>query len=160
MPATAPFNPPAADSPGKPFVPAWNAPPVTKEKHNFAELKSIELSLLDSDDPKVVDDLVQKVKIAIRDDGFLFLEDYGVSLDQVMHSNLEPTTFGLLTEFYRCSFIANLLSPSICTTISVKRTKNAFFSIPTLDAGLDTSIRMGSRYIDHVDDPRQLSNCC
>jgi hypothetical protein len=41
------------------------------------------LSLLDSDDPAVVDALVQKVKVAIRDDGFLFLEDYGVSLDQV-----------------------------------------------------------------------------
>jgi hypothetical protein len=39
--------------------------------------------LLDSDDPAVVDGLVQKVKIAIRDDGFLFLEDYGVSLEQV-----------------------------------------------------------------------------
>lgn len=83
MPATAPFNPPAAELPGKPHVPSWNAPPVTKERHNFATLKSIDLSLLDSDDPKVVEELVQKVKIAIRDDGFLFLEDYGVSLEQV-----------------------------------------------------------------------------
>lgn len=56
---------------------------MTKEKHNFAELKSIVLSLLDSEDPAVVGSLVQKVKIAIRDDGFLFLEDYGVSLEQV-----------------------------------------------------------------------------
>jgi hypothetical protein len=85
MPVTAPFNPPSADLPGKPFVPAWDAPPVTKEKHDFAQLKS---SLLDSDDPAVVDALVQKVKVAIRDDGFLFLEDYGVSLDQV--TSLSP----------------------------------------------------------------------
>lgn len=83
MPTTAPFNPPASDLPGKPAVPAWNAPPVTQEKHNFAQLKSIDLSLLDSEDPTIVDGLVQKVKIAIRDDGFLFLEDYGVSLEQV-----------------------------------------------------------------------------
>lgn len=83
MPATAPFNPPAADLPGKPYVPAWNIPPVTQEKHDFAQLKSIDLSQLDSDDPAVVDGLVQKVKTAIRDDGFLFLEDYGVSLEQV-----------------------------------------------------------------------------
>ena len=83
MPTTAPFNPPPADLPGKPFVPAWEAPPVTKEKHDFAQLKSIDLSLLDSDDPAVVEALVQKVKVAIRDDGFLFLEDYGVSLEQV-----------------------------------------------------------------------------
>jgi isopenicillin N synthase-like dioxygenase len=68
---------------GKPFVPAWNAPPVTQEKHDFAQLKSIDLSLLDSEDPAVVDGLVQTVKVAIRDDGFLFLEDYGVSLEQV-----------------------------------------------------------------------------
>lgn len=64
-------------------MPAWNIPPVTQEKHDFAQLKSIDLSLLDSDDPAVVDGLVQKVKTAIRDDGFLFLEDYGVSLEQV-----------------------------------------------------------------------------
>lgn len=83
MAPTAPFNPPAADLPGKPSVPAWNPPPVTQEKHDFAELSSIDLSLLDSDDPKVVDALVEQVKRAIRDDGFLFLENYGISLEQV-----------------------------------------------------------------------------
>ena len=83
MPATAPFDPPSSDLPGKPFVPDWQPPAITKEKHDFAELKSIDLALLDSDDPAVVDGLVQKVKTAIRDDGFLFLENYGVSLEQV-----------------------------------------------------------------------------
>lgn len=87
MPATAPFNPPAADLPGKPLVPAWDAPAITQEKHDFAQLKSIDLSQLDSDDPAVVETLVQKVKVAIRDDGFLFLEDYGVSLEQVSRLN-------------------------------------------------------------------------
>ncbi|UZJ50692.1 hypothetical protein CBS101457_000012 [Exobasidium rhododendri] len=77
------FNPPAADLPGKPFVPEWHPPAATKEKENFAELKSIDLSLMDSDDPAVVDALVEKVKVAIRDDGFLFLENYGISLDQL-----------------------------------------------------------------------------
>ena len=83
MAPTAPFNPPSAELPGKPFVPQWVPPPATKEKHNFAELKSIDLSLLGSEDPAVVDELIQKVKVAIRDDGFLFLENYGVSLEQV-----------------------------------------------------------------------------
>lgn len=83
MAPTAPFNPPAADLPGKPSVPAWIPPPVTQEKHDFAELSSIDLSLLDSDDPKVVDALVERVKKAIREDGFLFLENYGISLEQV-----------------------------------------------------------------------------
>lgn len=83
MPAAASFEPPSADLPGKPFVPEWIPPPVTKETHNFAKLKSIDLALLDSEDPKVVEDLVNQVKIAIRDDGFLFLENYGVSLEQL-----------------------------------------------------------------------------
>ncbi|KAJ9623795.1 hypothetical protein H2204_011087 [Knufia peltigerae] len=83
MAPTAPFNPPAADLPGKPFVPEWIPPPVTEEKHNFAELTSIDLSLLDSGDPAVVDNLVNQVKRAIREDGFLFLENYGVSLEQL-----------------------------------------------------------------------------
>lgn len=83
MAPTAPFKPPPADLPGKPSVRPWIPPPVTQEKENFAELSSIDLSLLDSDDPAVVNALVQKVKSAIRDDGFLFLENYGISLEQV-----------------------------------------------------------------------------
>lgn len=83
MAPAAPFNPPLADLPGKPSVPQWVPPPVTQQKENFAELTSIDLSLLDSDDPTVVDDLVRQVKRAIREDGFLFLENYGVSLEQV-----------------------------------------------------------------------------
>lgn len=83
MAPTQKFNPPAADSPGKPFVPDWVPPPTTKETHNFAQLKSIDLSKLDSDDPVVVNELVLEVKQAIRDDGFLFLENYGISLEQL-----------------------------------------------------------------------------
>lgn len=83
MAISEPFNPPSADLPGKPTVPEWIPPPITQETHNFAQLKSIDLSLLDSDDPAVVKELIQQVKTAIRDDGFLFLENYGVSLEQV-----------------------------------------------------------------------------
>lgn len=83
MAPTASFNPPAANLPGKPFVPEWVPPPVTQEKHDFATLTSIDLSLLDSDNPAVVNDLIQQVKRAIREDGFLFLENYGVSIEQV-----------------------------------------------------------------------------
>jgi hypothetical protein len=83
MPKATSFNPPSASLPGKPSVPQWVPPPVTKETHNFAKLKSIDLSLMDSEDPAVVENLVQQVKTAIRDDGFLFLENYGISLEQV-----------------------------------------------------------------------------
>ncbi|RDW65904.1 uncharacterized protein DSM5745_09643 [Aspergillus mulundensis] len=83
MAPAAPFNPPSPNLPGKPFVPEWNRPPVTKQTEGFATLKSIDLSLLDSEDPAVVEDLIQQVKVAIRDDGFLFLENYGISLEQL-----------------------------------------------------------------------------
>ncbi|KAG5661976.1 hypothetical protein KAF25_004215 [Fusarium avenaceum] len=83
MPQAALFNPPPADLPGKPSVAQWIPPPVTQQKENFAKLTSIDLSLLDSDDPAVVQDLVDQVKRAIREDGFLFLENYGVSIEQL-----------------------------------------------------------------------------
>jgi hypothetical protein len=86
MPSAPLFNPPAADLHGKPSVPEWIPPPITQENHDFAKLTSIDLSLLDAEDPAVVDDLVQQVKRAIRDDGFLFLENYGISLEQVRYS--------------------------------------------------------------------------
>lgn len=95
MAPAAPFSPPSSELPGKPFVPQWVPPPATKETHNFAKLKSIDLSLLDSEDPAVVAGLVQNVKQAIRDDGFLFLENYGVSIDQVRSDGRAIDCIGL-----------------------------------------------------------------
>ncbi|KAG9603841.1 Clavaminate synthase-like protein, partial [Aureobasidium melanogenum] len=79
---TAPFDPPSSSLPGKPSVPQWTPPPATKEKHNFAELETIDLSKLDGDE-EAQQKLVADVKRAIREDGFLFLENYGVSLEQL-----------------------------------------------------------------------------
>lgn len=62
MAPTPLFNPPTIEE--NPFVPEWIPPPLTKETHNFAQLKSIDLSKLDTEDPAVVDDLVQEVKQA------------------------------------------------------------------------------------------------
>ena len=78
---TARFDPPT--SPGKPEVPKWIPPPPTKEDLDWASLHTIDLSLLDSPDPEVVDDLVRLTKKSIREDGFLYLTNYGVSLDQI-----------------------------------------------------------------------------
>jgi hypothetical protein len=83
MPQTQPFAPPPADLPGKPFVPAWVPPPITSQTEGFATLKSIDLSKMDSDKPEVVQGLVDEVKEAIREDGFIFLENYGISYEQV-----------------------------------------------------------------------------
>ncbi len=77
----APFAPPSTD--GKPPVPEWVAPEPTKQNLDWAELHTIDLALLDSPDPKVVAELVATAKTAIRDDGFLFLVNYGVSLEQL-----------------------------------------------------------------------------
>jgi hypothetical protein len=115
MAPAAPFNPPSSTLPGKPAVPQWVPPPVTKETHNFAQLKSIDLSLLDSEDPAVVDSLVQNVKQAIRDDGFLFLENYGVSLDQVRVDVFISERIGLT--------IAIASSPVRSSTVLVQKYK-------------------------------------
>lgn len=83
MAPAAPFNPPSPNLPGKPHVDAWVPPPVTKDTSDFAKLQYIDLSKLDSDDPSVVAGLVDQVKTAIREDGFLFLQNYGISYEQV-----------------------------------------------------------------------------
>ena len=145
MPPAAPFNPPSSDLPGKPFVPEWVPPPVTKENHNFAQLKSIDLSLLDSDDPAVVEKLIQQVKIAIRDDGFLFLENYGVSLEQVRKELNDLATYFKRLTWFSSSSIASSLLPNIFTTILVRRTSSASYSNLTVANGLDTSTHTASR---------------
>lgn len=143
MAPAAPFNPPSANLPGKPLVPEWVPPPVTKETHNFAKLKSIDLSLLDSEDSAVVDELIQKVKVAIRDDGFLFLENYGVSLEQV--SNEPRFSHTGTNGRFESSFIANSLLHNISTTISRKKIRNVFSLTLTLECGPVTNIHMASR---------------
>lgn len=145
MAPAAPFNPPAADLPGKPFVPEWVPPPVTKETHNFAQLKSIDLSLLDSEDPAIVNNLIQQVKQAIRDDGFLFLENYGISLEQVSDSNVLLKCTSRLTATCYSSSTASLLLHSISTITLARRTRSVYYSAQTLVFGQDTSTPMGLR---------------
>lgn len=79
----APWNPPSATLPGKPTIPDWTPPPISREPVQWAKLRTIELSKLDDPDPKVVQELVDLTRVAIRDDGFIFLTDYGISLEQV-----------------------------------------------------------------------------
>jgi isopenicillin N synthase-like dioxygenase len=80
MPAAA-FDPPSSE--GKPEVPKWIPPEPTKEDLDWANLHTIDLSLLDSPDPRVVDDLVELTKKSIKEDGFLYLINYGVSTRQL-----------------------------------------------------------------------------
>jgi hypothetical protein len=124
---TTPFNPPATDLPGKPVVEVWTPPPTSKLDIDWAKLRTIELSLLDSPDPKVVQELVDTCKVAIRDDGFIFLTNYGVSLDQVS---------GRITIAFRSlvliiiSSTGSLTSPNTFTATSPTRIRRG--SIGTL----------------------------
>ena len=77
----------APDPTGKPPVPRWAAPEPTQMNLDWVDLRTIELSLLDSPDSKVVSKLVETTKAAIKEDGFLFLTNYGVSLEQVILQN-------------------------------------------------------------------------
>ena len=87
---SAPFRPPSIE--GKPHVPKWVPPKPTEEALDWASLHTIDLSLLDSPDAKVVEDLVQLTKTAIRDDGFLYLVNYGVTLEQ-LHRQFDLAQF-------------------------------------------------------------------
>jgi hypothetical protein len=78
----APFIPEPSSS-DKPHVPKWTPPEPTKIDLDWADLRTIELSLLNSPDPEAVARLVATTKAAIKEDGFLFLADYGVSLEQI-----------------------------------------------------------------------------
>ncbi|KAF8857022.1 Clavaminate synthase-like protein [Acephala macrosclerotiorum] len=75
------FSPPP--SVARPEVPEWIPPQPTKQDLEWADLRTIELSLLDSPDPDVGRGLVEMTKKAIKEDGFLFLMDYGVSIEQL-----------------------------------------------------------------------------
>lgn len=145
MAPAAPFNPPAADLPGKQVVPEWIPPPVTKETHDFAQLTSIDLSLLDSDDPAVVDELISQVKRAIREDGFLFLENYGVSLEQVRVTSYYSRVLvaDVFCLYFSCT--VSLLLRSTYTTTLVKKIRTGFFSTLTRANGPGTNIHMDSR---------------
>lgn len=90
----APFEPPSTA--GKPQVPKWIPPEATKEDLDWASLHTIDLSLLDSSDSKVVADLVQLTKTAIKEDGFLYLTNHGISLAQLHRQ------FALAQYTHRC----------------------------------------------------------
>lgn len=75
------FSPP--DHSDKPEIPTWVPPPKPTENLDYAKLHAIDLSLVDSPDPLVRAELIGIAKAAIRDDGFIYLQNYGVSLEQV-----------------------------------------------------------------------------
>lgn len=77
----APFTPP--DHSSKAAIPQWVPPAKPTEDLDYAKLHTIDLALVDSPNAAVRAELIEIAKSAIRDDGFLYLTNYGISLDQV-----------------------------------------------------------------------------
>ncbi|KAL7418640.1 hypothetical protein Q5752_007098 [Cryptotrichosporon argae] len=79
---SAPFVSPPTE--GKPHVPKWVPPEPTKMEFDWAKLKTLDLSLLNSSDPADVERLVATAKAAMHGEGFMYLENYGISYEQLM----------------------------------------------------------------------------
>jgi hypothetical protein len=99
----APYIPPTSNI-SQPEVPKWSPPEPTKMDLDWAQLRTIDLSLLDSPNPAVVEELVATTKKAIKEDGFLYLTNYGVSLDQVRELLFQKNSYLINLD---CSFIAS-----------------------------------------------------
>ncbi|KAI1778466.1 gibberellin 3-beta hydroxylase [Hypoxylon cercidicola] len=78
----APFVPPKSTH-AKPHVPEWVPPPTTKLVTDWAHVTEVDLSKLDSEDPEVVKELIATTKKAIKEDGFIYLTNYGISLQDL-----------------------------------------------------------------------------
>lgn len=62
----------------------WTAPTETKEQLQWAELETIDLTLLD--DPSAREDLIKRTKHGLREDGFLFVTGTGVSSETIQRN--------------------------------------------------------------------------
>ncbi|VUC31199.1 unnamed protein product [Clonostachys rosea] len=67
---------------GKPDIPPWNKPAETKEELNWADLRTLDLSLLDGT-PEQQAELVETTRKAIQIDGFLFVKNFGITQAQM-----------------------------------------------------------------------------
>lgn len=92
------YQPPVTTTP-KPYVPDWIPPAPTEEHLDWAALHTIELSDLDSPDATVVASLIATTKTAIKNDGFLYVTHYGVSLAQLhRHFSLAQYTHSNISD--------------------------------------------------------------
>ncbi len=61
----------------------WRAPSETGDDVDFAALRTIDLTKFDSEQQEVRDAAFQDFKIAIEEDGFLYLVNFGLSQSEV-----------------------------------------------------------------------------
>ncbi|KAJ3961409.1 hypothetical protein N0V92_001906 [Colletotrichum tropicale] len=95
---------------GKPEIPPWDKPDPTKEDLNWAELRTLDLSLLDGT-PNQQAELVETTRLAIQKDGFLFVKNFGMTEEQLdRHFALAQYIFfhGGISEEEKEKFMWNL----------------------------------------------------
>ena len=67
---------------GKPPVPHWTRPPLTKMDLEWASLRTLDLSLLDGK-PEQQEEAKQIFADSMENEGFLHIKNYGVPPDEV-----------------------------------------------------------------------------
>lgn len=67
---------------GKPEIPKWDKPEPTKEDLDWADLRTLDLSLLDGT-PEQPAELVETTRLAVQLDGFLFVKNFGMTEEQL-----------------------------------------------------------------------------
>lgn len=67
---------------GKPVIPEWDRPEPTSEDLDWADLHTLDLSLLDGT-PEQQAELVETTRRAIQEDGFLYVENFGMTESQL-----------------------------------------------------------------------------
>ena len=67
----------------KPPFRKYVAPPTTEADIEYCNLRTIKLSQVDSPIPEEREAVYQEFKRAVREDGFFFLEDFGLTQEQV-----------------------------------------------------------------------------
>lgn len=70
----------ASPTPSKrPYLPRWKAPPPTKQEVEWADILTVDLSLYDTDKPK----LIETVQTALQRDGFFYVVGHGIDTEEV-----------------------------------------------------------------------------
>jgi isopenicillin N synthase-like dioxygenase len=110
-----PFVPPTPTH-CKPPVADWVPPEPTKLITDWAHLSEIDLSKLDSPDPTVIDELIVLTKKAIKEDGFIYLTNYGVALED------------LHRQFSLAQYLHRNISEKDKTRLLTDATKNGLFA--------------------------------
>ncbi|KAJ3764444.1 hypothetical protein EV360DRAFT_91231 [Lentinula raphanica] len=69
----------SSPSPSYPPLPRWKAPPQTQHEVEWADILTVDLSLYDTDKPK----LIETVQTALQRDGFFYVIGHGIDIEKL-----------------------------------------------------------------------------